>query len=586
MSDSSPPQSLALYRRLLGYLKDYWKIFLLSLIAMSVAASTEPLFARLMKPLIDGGFVERDPQAMLWTPLAIVGLFLLRGVASYINDTTTTYLAGHLVMRLRAEMFSKLMSLPVSFYDDNASGRVISRVTNDVNQVTDAGFNVITVVVKDGVTIFGLLILLFWTDWQLTLICLVMIPVVAVSLRLVSKRLRQLTRQNQRQIGEMTQVLGEVVDCQRVVKVYGGQAHETQRFMQAAEGLRQNQIKQTSIGSMNTGITQLVVSIALAVIIYFASVRAQSGNFTAGDFMSFLAAMIMLFAPIKRITGVNQSLQRGLAAAESVFHFLDIEPEPDTGQTQLERARGEIQFAEVSFAYPNSERSALQQIDLTIAAGETVALVGSSGSGKTTLVNLLPRFYAPSQGHILLDGFALDTLTLASLRQQIALVSQDIALFNDTVAANIAYGCVVPPSPEQLRAAAKAANALEFIEAMPQGFDTLIGEKGVRLSGGQRQRLAIARAILKDAPILLLDEATSALDTQSERLVQAALDNLMQQRTTLVVAHRLSTIENADRIVVMHQGRIAEMGSHAELLARGGMYATLHRLQFKEPVHD
>ena len=586
MSDSSPPQSLALYRRLLGYLKDYWKIFLLSLVAMSVAASTEPLFARLMKPLIDGGFVERDPQAMLWTPLAIVGLFLLRGVASYINDTTTTYLAGHLVMRLRAEMFSKLMSLPVSFYDDNASGRVISRVTNDVNQVTDAGFNVITVVVKDGVTIFGLLILLFWTDWQLTLICLVMIPVVAVSLRLVSKRLRQLTRQNQRQIGEMTQVLGEVVDCQRVVKVYGGQAHETQRFMRAAEGLRQNQIKQTSIGSMNTGITQLVVSIALAVIIYFASVRAQSGNFTAGDFMSFLAAMIMLFAPIKRITGVNQSLQRGLAAAESVFHFLDIEPEPDTGQTQLERARGEIQFAEVSFAYPNSERSALQQIDLTIAAGETVALVGSSGSGKTTLVNLLPRFYAPSQGHILLDGLALDTLTLASLRQQIALVSQDIALFNDTVAANIAYGCVVPPSPEQLRAAAKAANALEFIEAMPQGFDTLIGEKGVRLSGGQRQRLAIARAILKDAPILLLDEATSALDTQSERLVQAALDNLMQQRTTLVVAHRLSTIENADRIVVMHQGRIAEMGTHAELLARGGMYATLHRLQFKELVHD
>lgn len=586
MSDSSPPQSLALYRRLLGYLKDYWKIFLLSLVAMSVAASTEPLFARLMKPLIDGGFVERDPQAMLWTPLAIVGLFLLRGVASYINDTTTTYLAGHLVMRLRAEMFSKLMSLPVSFYDDNASGRVISRVTNDVNQVTDAGFNVITVVVKDGVTIFGLLILLFWTDWQLTLICLVMIPVVAVSLRLVSKRLRQLTRQNQRQIGEMTQVLGEVVDCQRVVKVYGGQAHETQRFMRAAEGLRQNQIKQTSIGSMNTGITQLVVSIALAVIIYFASVRAQSGNFTAGDFMSFLAAMIMLFAPIKRITGVNQSLQRGLAASESVFHFLDIEPEPDTGQTQLERARGEIQFAEVSFAYPNSERSALQQIDLTIAAGETVALVGSSGSGKTTLVNLLPRFYAPSQGHILLDGLALDTLTLASLRQQIALVSQDIALFNDTVAANIAYGCVVPPSPEQLRAAAKAANALEFIEAMPQGFDTLIGEKGVRLSGGQRQRLAIARAILKDAPILLLDEATSALDTQSERLVQAALDNLMQQRTTLVVAHRLSTIENADRIVVMHQGRIAEMGTHAELLARGGMYATLHRLQFKEPVHD
>ena len=585
MSDPHAIDSFGLYKRLFGYLKQYWKLFALSLLALAVAAATEPAFARLMKPLVDGGFVERDGASMIWTPLAIVGLFLLRGVTSFINDYSTTWLAGHLVMRLREEMFEKLLRLPVSYYDDNASGRVLSRIAYDVNQVTEAGFNIITVTVKDGITILGLLTLLFYTDWQLTLICLTMIPVVGVSIRFVGRRLRALSRQNQATMGQMTQVLGESIDCQRVVKVYGGEKYEAQRFMRSANQLRLNGVKQAATTSSNTGITQLIVSVALAVIIYFASVRASHNQFTAGDFMSFLTAMIMLFAPVKRITSINQSLQKGLAAAESVFGFLDEAAEHDPGQRELGRAQGKIEFRQLQFRYPNAERDALAELNLQIRPGETVALVGSSGSGKTTLVNLLPRFYDPSAGQILLDDVPLTELRLANLRSQIAMVSQDVTLFNDSVAANIAYGRLEQVSREQIVEAARAANALDFIEAMPQGLDTLIGENGVRLSGGQRQRLAIARALLKNAPVLILDEATSALDTQSERLVQAALERLMENRTTIVIAHRLSTIENADRIVVMHQGQIAEMGSHADLLACNGLYANLHRLQFKEPQH-
>ncbi len=585
MSDPHAIDSFGLYKRLFGYLKQYWKLFALSLLALAVAAATEPAFARLMKPLVDGGFVERDGASMIWTPLAIVGLFLLRGVTSFINDYSTTWLAGHLVMRLREEMFEKLLRLPVSYYDDNASGRVLSRIAYDVNQVTEAGFNIITVTVKDGITILGLLTLLFYTDWQLTLICLTMIPVVGVSIRFVGRRLRALSRQNQATMGQMTQVLGESIDCQRVVKVYGGEKYEAQRFMRSANQLRLNGVKQAATTSSNTGITQLIVSVALAVIIYFASVRASHNQFTAGDFMSFLTAMIMLFAPVKRITSINQSLQKGLAAAESVFGFLDEAAEHDPGQRELGRAQGKIEFRQLQFRYPNAERDALAELNLQIRPGETVALVGSSGSGKTTLVNLLPRFYDPSAGQILLDDVPLTELRLANLRSQIAMVSQDVTLFNDSVAANIAYGRLEQVSREQIIEAARAANALDFIEAMPQGLDTLIGENGVRLSGGQRQRLAIARALLKNAPVLILDEATSALDTQSERLVQAALERLMENRTTIVIAHRLSTIENADRIVVMNQGQIAEMGSHADLLARNGLYANLHRLQFKEAQH-
>ena len=380
MSDPHAIDSFGLYKRLFGYLKQYWKLFALSLLALAVAAATEPAFARLMKPLVDGGFVERDGASMIWTPLAIVGLFLLRGVTSFINDYSTTWLAGHLVMRLREEMFEKLLRLPVSYYDDNASGRVLSRIAYDVNQVTEAGFNIITVTVKDGITILGLLTLLFYTDWQLTLICLTMIPVVGVSIRFVGRRLRALSRQNQATMGQMTQVLGESIDCQRVVKVYGGEKYEAQRFMRSANQLRLNGVKQAATTSSNTGITQLIVSVALAVIIYFASVRASHNQFTAGDFMSFLTAMIMLFAPVKRITSINQSLQKGLAAAESVFGFLDEAAEHDPGQRELGRAQGKIEFRQLQFRYPNAERDALTErhrrgVEMGVACLETATMV-------------------------------------------------------------------------------------------------------------------------------------------------------------------------------------------------------------------
>ncbi|MDO5058378.1 MAG: lipid A export permease/ATP-binding protein MsbA [Neisseria sp.] len=571
-----------LYKRLFGYLKSYWKLFLISVLAMLVVAGTAPLFAWLIKPLINEGFVEKNMEKMTWLPLAIVGLFVVRGIFNFINEYTTSYLSGHLVERIRHEMFAKILKLPAGYFSEQSSGRVLSRVLNDASQITEAGFNVVTVLAKDGVSVIGLLGLLLYLDWRLTLITFITLPVVGLCVRIISKRLRNLSLQNQQHLGRMMQVLSESVNGARVVKVYGGQAHEGSRFDNIAKAVRQNGVKQTAASSFSSAVTQLLIATALAFILYFAAAQAGDKNFSAGDFMSFLSAMLMMFDPIKRMTGIMQSLQRGLAAAQSVFAFLDEPEERDNGAMSLPRKTGDIEISNLVHRYPNAERNSINGLSLTIPQGSVTALVGASGCGKTTLVNMLPRFFDPTSGEIRIAGMDSREYSLESLRRQMAMVSQDVVLFNGTVAENIAYGESSRASEAEIIQAAKAANAWGFIEALPEGLHTQIGENGMKLSGGQRQRLAIARAILKNAPILILDEATSALDNESERLVQAALENLMANRTTIVIAHRLSTVENADNIVVMHEGRIVEQGTHAELMAKGGRYRDLHSLQFEE----
>ncbi len=569
-----------LYLRLLGYVKPYWRAFAASILGMVVAAATEPLLPALLKPMLDGTFVNKDETVIRLAPVIIVAIFLVRGLATFVSTYAINWVGNKVVMDLRDEMFAKLLSLPTRFYDDHATGNLISKLTFDVTQVTAAATTVVTIVIRDSIIIAGLLGWLFYLNWKLTLLTLLLAPVIAYIITSISRRLRASSRDAQRAMGDITQVIEESVTAHKVVKLFGGQQYEGGRFHEQANWVRRHNMKQAAAAAANVPIVQMVAAIALAVIVYLATLQSKADETTVGGFLSFIAAMLMLTAPLKRLAGVSEYLQRGLAAAESVFELTDTESEVDSGTFAIGRARGEVQFDQVQFAYGADGRLALHDITLHIRAGENVALVGASGSGKTTLANLVPRFYAPTGGRITLDGHDINSLTLASLRANIALVSQEVVLFNDTVAANIAYGQMREVSEEEIVAAATAAHAMEFIREWPEGLNTLVGERGVKLSGGQRQRIAIARAILKDAPILILDEATSALDSESERHVQAALETLMQGRTTLVIAHRLSTIEKADRIVVLQKGEIAEIGTHAELLVKNGVYAQLHRIQF------
>lgn len=574
------PSNRALYFRLLTYLRPYWKAFVLAVLGMAGTAATEPVFPAIMKYLLDHGFQTQEAHMVWLIPAGIVLLFFVRGILSFCTSYLMTWISTHLIADLRRQMFAKILVLPTQTFHDLSSGKLISRLLYDADNVNQAATNVLVSAVRESLTALALLVYLIYLDWKLTLITLAIAPLIAVIVKGFGQRMRTASRASLEAMRTISHTIEESVAAHKVIKVYGGQAQQTERFYKDTERFRRSMIREAVPASAITPITHIAASIAIATITFLAlSQSTGQASASAGGFVSFITAMLLLISPIKQLTTISPLMQRGLAACEGVFELLDTHAEQDTGQRELRHAQGEIEFDHVSFSYPGAERQTLHDISFRAPAGQTIALVGASGSGKTTISALIPRFYRPTTGQIRIDGVDINEVTLASLRHNIALVSQDIVLFNDTVHANIAFGAREICSREDVIAAAKAANAWDFIQQLPEGLETWIGEDGAKLSGGQRQRIAIARALLKNAPILILDEATSALDTESERQVQAALATLMKNRTTLVIAHRLSTIEHADNILVLDHGRIVESGTHAELQAAGGYYANLSRMQ-------
>jgi subfamily B ATP-binding cassette protein MsbA len=570
------------YKRLLGYTKRFRTAGLIAVLGMIIDPACLSLFTSLLKTLVDKIFVEKDPYTIFWMPIWIIAIFGVRGIASYATDYGIAYVGRNVVQAIRIDVFASYLRLPATFFAKEPSGQQISRITYTSEQVASASADSLKVAITEGLTVVGMLcVMLYWSAY-LAMALLVLVPCVVVIVTVISRRYRKISKRIQGNMGTVTSAVEEAVAANREVRIYGGQAREGDRFGEIAERQRRLNLKVSATSAASSATIQTVGAIALATLVFLGSRPGIIGTITPGIFTAVLTAMGGMLPSLKRLAGIQASLQKGVTAAEDLFEIIDTPAEIDTGTEDLVRTRGDIRFENIHLVYERNNHVALRGVDLICKPGTVTALVGRSGSGKSSLVSLLPRFYQPTEGKILVDGRDYSQYSLPSLRRQIAWVGQNVVLFDDTVAANIAYGEMAGASEEDIVAAAKAANAMEFIERLPEGLQTQIGQGGNSLSGGQRQRIAIARAILKNAPILVLDEATSALDTESERLIQDALTRLMRDRTTLVIAHRLSTIEHADQIAVMDQGKVVELGTHRELLDIGGQYSALHRMQFHE----